>query len=68
MSRALPCRWAQGGSERSAPRGDGDGGSEDAAAQARRAHVNAEVKRTLTSLLLEVTDAMFGAALPVGTL
>ncbi|KAK9819265.1 hypothetical protein WJX81_000928 [Elliptochloris bilobata] len=50
-------RWAEGGSERGGPRGDG--GAEDAAAEARRAHINAEVKRTLTSLLLEVTDAMF---------
>lgn len=62
MSRALPRRWAGGGSERGEPRGDG--GGEDAAAEARRAQVNAEVKRTLTSLLLEVTDAMFGALLP----
>ena len=59
---ALPRRWAQGGSERSDLRGDG--GGEDAAAEARRAQMNAEVKRTLTSLLLEVTDAMFGALLP----
>ena len=64
LSRALPRRWAQGGSERS--EACGGGGGEDAAAEARRAQINAEVKRTLTSLLLEVTDAMFGALLPVG--
>lgn len=62
MTGALPRSWAQGGSERSEARGDG--GGEDAAAEARRAQINAEVKRTLTSLLLEVTDAMFGALLP----
>jgi len=57
-------RWAEGARDRG---GEPGGDAADAAAEARRSLINAEVKRTLTSLLLEVTDAMFGAPVLTGS-
>ena len=73
-SMMLACRWAAGGGgdgageaarAQSPPTSDEDSEDEGptpdaAAAAARVARTAAEIKRCLTSILLDVTDAMFG--------
>ena len=67
--KALSCRW--GGDEekesrRRAASGDGSSSEEDEgkvsrAEELRRERLSGVVKRNLTGILLEVTDALFGA-------
>ena len=69
-SGALSCRWGgdeekEGGSRRAAS-GGGSSSEEDEekvsrAEELRRERLSAVVKRNLTRILLEVTDALFGA-------
>ena len=67
------CRWGGGaaGGSSGGRLGDGDSSEEEEEAaelgrgeELRRERLNALVKRNLTAILLEVTDAMFGAFAP----
>ena len=67
------CRWggAAGGGSGSVVTGDSSEEEEEQdtkigrAEELRRERLNALVKRNLTTILLDVTDAMFGAKLPL---
>ena len=68
--KALSCRWGgdeekEGGSRRAASGGgsssEEDEGKVSRAEELRQERLSAVVKRNLTGILLEVTDALFGA-------